>query len=170
MRLIEKEGVPAPAPIEQRWTSSSSANMSPAHDPVSPDTVRPMLPHRLPTCWPALHKVEWSPYHSDVLTSTFIPGRRWLFVKAVATTLFVACRANLYVLCVIRSQLFSWVGVIMYLPLDDTNARERVTDAFLAYRDLCKTQLWDRCVVSPISCPSCLTTTYVVHGHVWYRR
>lgn len=40
MCLIEKEGVPAPAPIEQRWTSSSSANMSPAHDGASPETVR----------------------------------------------------------------------------------------------------------------------------------
>lgn len=40
MRLIEKEGVPAPAPIEQRWTSSSSANMSPAHASASPETVR----------------------------------------------------------------------------------------------------------------------------------
>ena len=49
--------------------------------------------------------------------------------------LFVACR-----------KLFSWVGVIMYLPADDADARRRVTDAFLAYRDLCKTHLWDRCV------------------------
>lgn len=39
LRLIEKEGVPAPAPIEQRWTSSSSANMSPAHDEASVQTV-----------------------------------------------------------------------------------------------------------------------------------
>eukprot|EP00903_Cladosiphon_okamuranus_P019157 g17620.t1 len=78
MRLIETEGVPAPAPIEQRWTSSSSASMSPAHTSASPNT------------------------------------------------------------------LFSWVGVIMYLPADDVDARRSVTDAFLAYRDLCKTQLWDR--------------------------
>lgn len=40
MNLIEKEGVPAPAPIEQRWTASSSADMSPAHDGASPETVR----------------------------------------------------------------------------------------------------------------------------------
>jgi L-galactono-1,4-lactone dehydrogenase len=31
MRLIEDEHVAAPAPIEQRWSSSSSAPMSPAH-------------------------------------------------------------------------------------------------------------------------------------------
>lgn len=83
MTLIETEGVPAPAPIEQRWTASSSAKMSPAHDKNSPET------------------------------------------------------------------LFSWVGVIMYLPADDMDARKRVTDAFLSYRDLCKAKLWDRydCVV-----------------------
>lgn len=40
LRLIETEGVAAPAPIEQRWTSSSTANMSPAHDPASSETVR----------------------------------------------------------------------------------------------------------------------------------
>eukprot|EP00752_Nemacystus_decipiens_P007727 g6908.t2 len=39
MNLIENGGVPAPAPIEQRWTSSSSANMSPAHVSASPKTV-----------------------------------------------------------------------------------------------------------------------------------
>lgn len=40
MNLIEQEGVPAPAPIEQRWTASSSASMSPAHCGSSPKTVR----------------------------------------------------------------------------------------------------------------------------------
>lgn len=34
----------------------------------------------------------------------------------------------------------------MYLPADDMDARRRVTAAFLAYRDLCKARLWDRCV------------------------
>jgi L-galactono-1,4-lactone dehydrogenase len=33
LALIEKERVPAPAPIEQRWTSGSSAPMSPAAGP-----------------------------------------------------------------------------------------------------------------------------------------
>lgn len=52
----------------------------------------------------------------------------------------------------------------MYLPADDVDARRRVTDAFLAYRDLCKTQLWDRC----IWCRFVLSTPYliyIVHGH-----
>lgn len=31
MKLLEEEQVPAPAPIEQRWSASSSAPMSPAH-------------------------------------------------------------------------------------------------------------------------------------------
>lgn len=33
----------------------------------------------------------------------------------------------------------------MYLPADDMDARKRVTDAFLSYRNLCKAELWDRC-------------------------
>lgn len=36
--LVESTGIPAPAPIEQRWTSSSSAPMSPAYSP-NPDDV-----------------------------------------------------------------------------------------------------------------------------------
>mmetsp|Transcript_9413 Transcript_9413/g.11565 ORF Transcript_9413/g.11565 Transcript_9413/m.11565 type:complete len:160 (-) Transcript_9413:56-535(-) len=32
--MIETQGIPAPAPIEQRWTSGSSARMSPAHGPA----------------------------------------------------------------------------------------------------------------------------------------
>lgn len=48
--------------------------------------------------------------------------------------------------CAVCRQLFSWVGVIMYLPADDVDARGRVTAAFLAYRDLCKAWLWDGCV------------------------
>merc|ERR1711871_1113194 len=31
LRKIEQEELPAPAPIEQRWTARSSAKMSPAH-------------------------------------------------------------------------------------------------------------------------------------------
>ncbi|KAL7573067.1 hypothetical protein ACA910_018754 [Epithemia clementina (nom. ined.)] len=34
LESIEKEGIPAPAPIEQRWTASSSSPMSPAHGPA----------------------------------------------------------------------------------------------------------------------------------------
>lgn len=33
LRLVAARSVPAPAPIEQRWTAGSSAAMSPAHGP-----------------------------------------------------------------------------------------------------------------------------------------
>lgn len=38
LQLIKKEGFPAPAPIEQRWTASSRSPLSPAYSP-SPDTL-----------------------------------------------------------------------------------------------------------------------------------
>jgi L-galactono-1,4-lactone dehydrogenase len=38
MRLMEERQIPAPAPIEQRWTASSSAPMSPAHSINPEDT------------------------------------------------------------------------------------------------------------------------------------
>lgn len=39
MQQIEEAGVPAPSPIEQRWTASSSSPMSPAAARGRPDTV-----------------------------------------------------------------------------------------------------------------------------------
>ncbi len=39
MQQIEEAGVPAPSPIEQRWTASSNALMSPAAARGRPDTV-----------------------------------------------------------------------------------------------------------------------------------
>ena len=66
---IEENKIPAPAPIEQRWTSSSSSRMSPASGP---------------------------------------PGA-----------------------------LFTWVGIINYLPTDDETQRKAITDAFTGkYCDL----------------------------------
>jgi L-galactono-1,4-lactone dehydrogenase len=38
LELIEREQVPAPAPIEQRWTAGSSASLSVAAD-ADPDSV-----------------------------------------------------------------------------------------------------------------------------------
>ena len=64
---LEKENIPAPAPIEQRWTSSSSSYMSPA-------------------------------YSED------------------------------------KNEVFSWVGIIMYLPAGQDEAdRKRIGDAFKRY-------------------------------------
>jgi L-galactono-1,4-lactone dehydrogenase len=77
MKLIEKLGIPAPAPIEQRWTASSSSSMSPASS------------------------------------------------KAV-------------------DDIFSWVGIIMYLPTTDPRQRKDITDEFFNYRHLTRVSLWDR--------------------------
>ncbi|KAL6141341.1 hypothetical protein ACLB2K_059631 [Fragaria x ananassa] len=75
-QLIEKEEIPAPAPIEQRWTASSKSPMSPASSLKEDD-------------------------------------------------------------------IFSWVGIIMYLPTTDARQRKDITEEFFHYRHLTQTQLWD---------------------------
>ncbi|KAL5546478.1 hypothetical protein UlMin_006165 [Ulmus minor] len=76
-KLIEKEKVPAPAPIEQRWTASSRSPMSPASSSSEDD-------------------------------------------------------------------IFSWVGIIMYLPTTDPRQRKEITEEFFHYRHLTQAQLWDQ--------------------------
>ncbi|EXB93993.1 L-galactono-1,4-lactone dehydrogenase [Morus notabilis] len=76
-KLIEKEKVPAPAPIEQRWTARSKSPMSPASSPSEDD-------------------------------------------------------------------IFSWVGIIMYLPTSDARQRKEITDEFFHYRHMTQTELWDQ--------------------------
>lgn len=67
--MIHEHRFPAQSPIEQRWSASSQAVLSPAHDSSGhPDTV------------------------------------------------------------------FSWVGIIMYLPSDVQSERDAVTDAFFRYQ------------------------------------
>ena len=39
LRILEQNQIPAPAPIEQRWSASSTADMSPASSPRHPDVV-----------------------------------------------------------------------------------------------------------------------------------
>ena len=39
MKALEENNVPSPGPIEQRWSSSSSADMSPAASPEGLDHV-----------------------------------------------------------------------------------------------------------------------------------
>ncbi|KAL6747479.1 hypothetical protein V8C86DRAFT_2908904 [Haematococcus lacustris] len=75
MKEIQRNKVPAPCPIEQRWSCGSASSLSPAHG--SPDEV------------------------------------------------------------------FSWVGVIMYLP-DEEQARAQVTQAFKAYSRLVRDKLAPR--------------------------
>ncbi|TVU50823.1 hypothetical protein EJB05_02214, partial [Eragrostis curvula] len=76
LQLIEKEDIPAPAPIEQRWTARSKSPMSPA-----------------------------SSSEEDAI--------------------------------------FSWVGIIMYLPTSDARQRKEITEEFFNYRSLTQTSLWD---------------------------
>ncbi|XP_031273638.1 L-galactono-1,4-lactone dehydrogenase, mitochondrial-like [Pistacia vera] len=76
-QLIEKEDIPAPAPIEQRWTTRSRSPMSPAYSPA-------------------------------------------------------------------EDEIFSWVGIIMYLPTTDARQRKDITEEFFHYRHLTQTQLWDQ--------------------------
>ena len=83
LELIESSGIPAPSPIEQRWTGPSEAYMSPAYSPTA------------------------SP------TST----------TEAATP--------------VEPEVFTWVGVIMYLPPSQSDAdRARIAEAFRAYCDL----------------------------------
>ncbi|KAJ4706277.1 L-galactono-1,4-lactone dehydrogenase [Melia azedarach] len=75
-QLIEKEDIPAPAPIEQRWTARSQSPMSPAYSSSEDD-------------------------------------------------------------------IFSWVGIIMYLPTMDARQRKEITEEFFHYRHLTQSRLWD---------------------------
>lgn len=75
-KLIEKQEIPAPAPIEQRWTARSKSLMSPASSTGEDD-------------------------------------------------------------------IFSWVGIIMYLPTTDPRQRKEITEEFFHYRRLSQKQLWD---------------------------
>ncbi|XP_061955534.1 L-galactono-1,4-lactone dehydrogenase, mitochondrial [Populus nigra] len=76
-QLIEKEEIPAPAPIEQRWTARSQSPMSPASSSAEDD-------------------------------------------------------------------IFSWVGIIMYLPTMDARQRKEITEEFFHYRHLTQVELWDK--------------------------
>ncbi|KAL4587444.1 hypothetical protein LXL04_000315 [Taraxacum kok-saghyz] len=77
IELIEKEEIPAPSPIEQRWTGSSKSAMSPASSSSNDD-------------------------------------------------------------------IFSWVGIIMYLPTSDARQRKQITEKFFHYRNLTQTRLWNQ--------------------------
>ncbi|KAF9596863.1 hypothetical protein IFM89_013911 [Coptis chinensis] len=76
-QLIQNQKIPAPAPIEQRWTARSMSLMSPASSSV-------------------------------------------------------------------EDALFSWVGIIMYLPTLDARQRKEITEEFFHYRSLTMTRLWDK--------------------------
>eukprot|EP01025_Chloroclados_australasicus_P023347 TRINITY_DN2369_c0_g1_i5.p1 TRINITY_DN2369_c0_g1~~TRINITY_DN2369_c0_g1_i5.p1 ORF type:complete len:498 (+),score=78.72 TRINITY_DN2369_c0_g1_i5:10-1503(+) len=67
---IEKSGIPAPAPLEQRWTCGSTSPMSPVHVEDEADA---------------------------------------------------------------QNAVFSWVGIIMYLPTDDEETKNKIGDRFKEY-------------------------------------
>lgn len=77
---IEREKVPAPAPVEQRWSA-------PSHSPMSPASEKP---------------------ERDL------------------------------------GSMYSWVGIIMYLPDAEVDAksREKITESFRRYKRICEDQLW----------------------------
>ncbi|KAL2607460.1 hypothetical protein R1flu_026033 [Riccia fluitans] len=77
LKLIQEKEIPAPAPIEQRWTARSRSAMSPAYSGSADD-------------------------------------------------------------------IFSWVGIIMYLPIPDEAQRKAITDAFMDYRKSTHLHLWDK--------------------------
>ncbi|KAH6818726.1 L-galactono-1 [Perilla frutescens var. frutescens] len=76
LQMIGREDLPAPAPIEQRWTACSRSLMSPAYSSSEDD-------------------------------------------------------------------IFSWVGIIMYLPTMDARERKEITEEFFHYRRLTQAKLWD---------------------------
>ena len=94
LALIDKSRIPAPCPIEQRWTASSAAAMSPAGP--------------LPSQSAALSAAPAAPAGGEANNN---------------------------------KPVFSWVGIIMYLPPVGSPSREEVTSAFGAYR-----QAWQQSV------------------------
>lgn len=84
--VVERRGLPAPSPIEQRWTAATSSPMSPA------------------------------------------AAGRWAQDGAAAPV----------------DAIFSWVGIIQYMPReDDARQRASVTAAFKAdYEAVCRRELW----------------------------
>eukprot|EP01126_Amoeba_proteus_P033324 TRINITY_DN3270_c0_g1_i2.p1 TRINITY_DN3270_c0_g1~~TRINITY_DN3270_c0_g1_i2.p1 ORF type:complete len:209 (-),score=50.03 TRINITY_DN3270_c0_g1_i2:147-773(-) len=77
LKLITEKKIPAPCPIEQRWTSRSTALLSPAH--------------------------------SDQV-----------------------------------DMVFSWVGIIMYLPPGELEQRKLISKRFSEYVRICEEKLWPK--------------------------
>ena len=44
----------------------------------------------------------------------------------------------------VEDGLFSWVGIIMYLPTQDDDQRAAITKRFWEYNGLCRRELWPR--------------------------
>ena len=93
--MIESRRLPAPSPIEQRWSSRSMSPMSVASE-------------------------KRTGASSSSSSSS--------------------------------SALFSWIGIIMYLCVDDETGRAAITEAFAKYRGLVAAELDDKYVCAVLCC------------------
>ncbi|CAI5476928.1 unnamed protein product [Closterium sp. Yama58-4] len=102
LALIESEGIPAPAPIEQRWTSGSRSPLSPTA----------------------------GAYNAANAAGGFAAG-------GSAAGSAADGRAA-------HDDVYSWVGIIMYLPSNDPDQRAAITKHFLDYKFVTARRLWDK--------------------------
>ncbi|CAI5507046.1 unnamed protein product [Closterium sp. Naga37s-1] len=100
LALIESEGIPAPAPIEQRWTSCSRSPMSPTSG--------------------AYNAANAAAAAAGSAAGSAADGGAAL------------------------DDVYSWVGIIMYLPSNDPDQRASITKHFLDYKFLTARRLWDK--------------------------
>ncbi|CAI7877912.1 unnamed protein product, partial [Closterium sp. NIES-54] len=100
LALIESEGIPAPAPIEQRWTSCSRSPMSPTSGAYNAANVA---------------------------------------AAAAGSAAGSAADGGAAL-----DDVYSWVGIIMYLPSNDPDQRASITKHFLDYKFLTARRLWDK--------------------------
>jgi L-galactono-1,4-lactone dehydrogenase len=100
LELVRREGIPAPSPIEQRWTAGSASPMSPAS--------------RFGGTAGAGAKRDDGGGESEEEEDA-------LWRSAAAAAASGASPAD---------AVHSWVGVIMYLPTHDPAQREAITKAF----------------------------------------
>ncbi|CAI6008176.1 unnamed protein product [Closterium sp. NIES-65] len=103
LTLIESEGIPAPAPIEQRWTSGSRSPMSPTAG----------------ACNAANAATAAAGSAASSAAGSAADGRA-------------------------LDDVYSWVGIIMYLPSNDPDQRAAITKHFLDYKFLTARRLWDK--------------------------
>ncbi|GJP34310.1 hypothetical protein CLOM_g18753 [Closterium sp. NIES-68] len=110
LAVIESEGIPAPAPIEQRWTSGSRSPMSPTTGAYNA---------------------------ANAAIAAAGPAAGLAAAGSVAAGLAAEGRAA-------PDDVYSWVGIIMYLPSNDPDQRAAITKHFLDYKFLTARRLWDK--------------------------
>ena len=108
LELIEEEGVPAPSPIEQRWTLSSTCPMSIAYDNRAAGTGVT-----------GVTDGDGGGSSSDTWTAAA--------AAAAAEEEGQGQQQS-------SRPLHTWVGIIMYLCAQEPDERARITEAFHGYR------------------------------------